>query len=334
MLIAWVPVVMLIALYRSASGRLDGWRLDSRARALLIAMVAGTALAALLVLRAARTGAAGGYAATYGAVSFSSSRFGELFQRQFLPWPITGRADGVVLLAAAMLFLGVLLAGLRAALRNPDTRKHAVVVVVLGLMLPVAGALVYLPWPVYAPFYGFPFLFGPALLLSTALTALGGTGESESSGRLARVAAIAVIVLTIPEAMRLARTAETRQEVMTEVAAALAPDSAAKRIVVAVPLLPAQAWQGLAPTLTRYAAASAGVRFTAAIGDLPCQAAAGLLQRRAPGTVLISFSDSCGGIPGATQVITRQFRYWHWEPPGVALDSLRADLMVLPDEPR
>src|SRR5262249_11871747 len=162
-----------------------------------------------------------------------------------------------------------------------------------GLMLPVGGAIVYVPWPVYAPFYGFPFLFGAALLLSTAITAL-------DHGRFGVGAAIAVIVLTIPQAMRLARTAENRQEVMTDVAAALLPDSAAKRIVVAVPVLPAQAWQGLAPTLTRYAAANSEARFGGALGDLPCQAAAGLLQQRVPGTVLISFSDSCGGIPGAT----------------------------------
>jgi hypothetical protein len=254
-----------------------------------------------------------------------------LFQRQFFPWPITGRSDGVVLLAAAVLFLGVIGLGFRLGLRDPAWRKHCGRVLVLGLALPLAGAVAYLPWPVYAPFYGFAFLFGPALLLATAVTLLATRGDRP--GLLAWLACFAVLVLIAPQSVRLAQVAEARQEVMTAVARALAGERVAKRIVVAVPLLPAQAWQGIAPTLARYAAAQPGGHPMPPAEDLLCADAGRLLQGGQAGTLLVSFSDSCGAIPGPTLMIRQDFNFWRWEPPGLGRDSLRADVTLLPGPP-
>jgi len=332
MLVAWVPVVLLIAISRSPEGRLERWRLDARARGVLIAVTLGALLAGVLVIRAARGASGEGYAATYGHAVLSLSRLGELFQRQFLPWPITGRSDGVVLLIAALLFLGVIGLGLRAGLQDPGWRKHCLRVLLVGLALPFAGALAYLPWPVYAPFYGFAFLFGPALLLATAVTILEARGGRARP--LAWAASFAVLLLIAPQAVRLAQSAEARQEVMTAVARALLSEHAAKRIVVAVPVLPAQTWQGIAPTLARYAAAQPDGHPMPPAEDMLCADAGRLLQGGAEGTLLVSFSDSCGEIPGPTLLIRQDFNYWRWEPPGLGRDSLRADVALLPGSPR
>ena len=332
MLVAWVPVVLLIALARSPEGRLQRLRFGPRARGLLLAVVTASLVAGLLVLRAARGARGQGYAATYGAAPLSLARFAELFQRQFFPWPITGRSDGAVLLLAAVLFLAVIGFGLRAGLKDPRWRSHTLWVLLVGLALPVAGAVAYLPWPVYAPFYGYAFLFGPALLLATAVTVL-----REGSPR-ARALALAipsvVLLLVAPQAVRLAQVAEARQEVMTAAAGAIASERTAKRIVVAVPVLPPQAWQGIGPTLARYAAAQPGGRAMPPAEDLLCADAAKVLQGGGDATLLVSFSDSCGELPGPTLMIRQQFNYWRWQPPGFGHDSLRADVAWLTGTPR
>jgi hypothetical protein len=332
MLAAWVPVVMLIAIGRNADGKLERWRFDARARAVLAATAIGGIAAALLVVRTALRSSGEGYAATYGHAPRSLSRLGELFQRQFFPWPITGRSDGVVLLGAALLFLAVIGLGMRAGLRDPAWRKHCRRVILVGLALPLAGAAAYLPWPVYAPFYGFAFLFGPALLLATAVSVL--TAQGGRARWIVPAACCSILLLIAPQSVRLAQVAEARQEVMTAVARALSGEPAAKRIVVAVPLLPAQAWQGIAPTLARYAAAQPGGHSMPPAEDMLCGDAGRLLQSGGDGTLLVSFSDSCGEIPGPTLMIRQQFNYWRWEPPGLGHDSLRADVAWLPGVPR
>jgi hypothetical protein len=326
MLVLWVPAVLLIAVTRVSEGRLTLRRRDPVARRFGLSLLAGGLLASLAVLYVARKTSVAGYAATYGEASATLTRFGEILQRQFLPWPITGRSDGTVMLLAALLFIGVILAGMRAGLRDPARRGSSVRALWLGLSLPVLGTLVYLPWPVYSPFYGYPFVFGSGVLLATALTnlrVLGGRAE-----RWGGAAAVAALLLGVPHAVHLARAAAAQQEVMTAVARVLPEARGAQRIVAAVAALPAQAWQGTAPSLARYAVATTPGLVLPPAQDLRCGDAGKLLTDGVSGVVLLSFSTNCGAIQGAELVIRSDYSYWQWEPPGFRRDSVRADVVV------
>ena len=327
MLVIWVPAVLLIGLTRVSDGRLILRRRDPAAVRFGLGALAGGLAASLAVLYVARKTSVAGYAATYGEASPTLARFGEIFQRQFLPWPITGRNDGTVMLLGALLFIGVILAGLRAGLRDPARRGISVRALWLGLGLPVLGTLVYLPWPVYSPFYGYPFVFGSAVLLASALTSLQARGPRAE--RWGGAAAVAAVVLAMPHAVHLARAAAAQQEVMTAVARVLPEARGAQRIVAAVAALPAQAWQGTGPSLARYAMATTPGLTLPPAQDLLCGEAGKLLSDGSSGIALISFSTNCGAIPGAQLVIRRDYSYWQWEPPGLRRDSVRADVLFL-----
>jgi len=326
MLVIWVPAVLLIGGTRVSEGRLTLRRGDPAALRFGLAALAGGLAASLAVLYVARRTSVAGYAATYGEATATLARFGEVFQRQFLPWPITGRNDGTVMLLAALLFIGVILAGLRAGLRDPARRGQCLRALWLGLGLPVLGTLAYLPWPVYAPFYGYPFVFGSAVLLATALSCLRARGPRAE--RWGGAAAVTAVVLAVPHAAHLARAAAAQQEVMTAVARVLPEARGAQRIVVAVAALPAQAWQGTGPSLARYAMATTPGLALPPAEDLLCGDAGRLLTSGSSPIAVLSFSSNCGAIPGAQLVIRRGYSYWQWEPPGLRQDSVRADVVV------
>ena len=326
MLVLWVPVVLAVGLTRTSSGTLAGLRRDRAGARFALFVLVGAVAAAIPVLLIARRPGVSGYAATYGAASLSLDRFGEIFQRQFLPWPITGRTDATVMLIAALLFLGVILVGMRSGLQDPAWRKHSTWVLLLGLGLPVLGALAYLPWPVYAPFYGYAFCFGSALLLATALTALRRSGPRP--GALGFAAAGLSLVLAVPHAVHLARAAAAQQETLTGLARVLPGPAGADRLVVAVPGLPAQAWQGLGPSLTRYAMATGLAQRLPPAVDLLCADAARLLGGGRGRPALATLSTGCGTLTGASRTVLVEYSYWQWQPPGWRKDSVRADLLL------
>jgi hypothetical protein len=327
MLVFWVPVVMLIALTRGPDGRLSTWRRDPATSRFLMATGFLATAAFVPVLLVARITHAEGYAATYGSAPLRIDRLLELFQRQFLPWPITGRGDGMLMLGSALAFLGVIGLGIRTGLTDPAWRRHCQLVLSIGIGLPLLGALAYLPWPVYSPFYGYPFLFGPALLLATALTVLAT--RSPRAARGAAVVAVVAIVLVIPATARLAANAAAQQVVMTELAHALPEAQRMTRIIAAVPQLPAQAWQGMGPSLVRYANATIPGLVLPPAEDVLCADAARLLQSGKPGIALISLSNTCGSIPGAGIVVRSAYWYWRWDPPGLGEGDVRGELLVI-----
>jgi len=327
MLVIWVPAVMVIAAARGGQGRLASWRLDSGRRRMLATLLVSSLAASLAVVYVARHTAVAGYAATYGAAPLTLGRFFEIFQRQLLPWPITGRSDGSVMLIAAVLFLAVVYLGLRRGFADPAWRAHCIHIVGLGLGLPLLGALVYLPWPVYSPFYGYPFVFGAAFLVATAVTILGAQGRR--AGVLAASAVALSLFLVVPEAVHLAGTAALQQEVMTSLARELPSARASARIVVAVAALPAQAWQGMGASLVRYATATTPGLELPPAEDLLCGDAARLLSGQgAPRVTLISLSTNCGRIPSATATIRKDFSFWQWQPLRFGHDSSQADLLI------
>jgi hypothetical protein len=115
---------------------------------------------------------------------------------------------------------------------------------------------------------------------------------------------------------------------MTELARALPEAQRMTRIIAAVPQLPAQAWQGLGPSLVRYANATIPGLVLPPAEDVLCADAARLLQSGKPGIALISLSNTCGSIPGAGIVVRSAYWYWRWDPPGLGEGDVQGELLV------
>lgn len=327
MLVIWVPVVMVIAITREADGRLATWRRDLTIRRFLLSTTLCIGLILMPVWFVARKPNVAGYSASYGAASLNADRLVEIFQRQFLPWPVTGRGDAVAMLLVAVGLLAILTEGMRLGLRSPDWRRHCLRVLAIGIGLPLVGALVYVPWPLYSSFYGYPFLFGVVLLWSTALTVIGSLHARAKSW--ASAVTILAIVVVVPESLRLAAANAAQQEIRTGLAKALTKARDAEHVVVAVSIPPMQAWQGMGPSLSRYAMATTPGLSLPPARDISCVEASELLAQPRH-IAVISLDTGCGDVPNADTVVSATYRYWRWEPPGLATDTIHGTMRVFP----
>jgi hypothetical protein len=316
-LVCTAPFVVALALMHRGRG-IAGAPARDRRSVVLVMVVALACAAALVPAALAATGARSeSYAAAYGGAGLTPAWFVELLARMLLVQPL--------LFPGNLLLVALVLAGVATA-----TREHrgSEVAWRLGmvLLLPVCGALAYVPWPRFERFYALPFLLAVAMLLALALTAL--------EQRLARgawgVYAIAAIALAYHalDAGQGARESAARQRVNAQVADAIARETGADSIRVATAFLVRQQWQGLGPTLRRYAAAThPGVAIPPAV-DVACDEAGRRYRQGVGRSVLVTYSNQCGTLPGATLTVRERFRYIDWLTLGVVQDSLRADVLV------
>jgi hypothetical protein len=112
---------------------------------------------------AARTGA---YALAYGNGILSPEDYLLRLALFTLPClPAGPPSQSVVYPSVDLLFTGVAGAAWYSVLRRASRPLNVARVLAFGVLPPVLGAALYLPWPLPLPQYGLGFLFGPALLL-------------------------------------------------------------------------------------------------------------------------------------------------------------------------
>jgi hypothetical protein len=183
--IATTPFVIAVAVCRRADGTI-GWPIASK-RNLTLASIA-VCLTFLLVivpamlLRVASPSRA--YAAQYAWEHVSLARLANVARAAVLP------VTRLVLFPANLAFLGLILAGLWVG-RVAALRAQTAWVIGLASLLPLAGILIYLPWPVYEGYYSFQFLLGPALATAWALTMI----ETRAQTLVKAGARVAVFVI-------------------------------------------------------------------------------------------------------------------------------------------
>ncbi len=227
----------------------------------------------------------------------------------------------------ANLFLVVTsLGGLGVALSRPEARRHALLVATLGVGLPAIGALCYLPWPYFNPFYALPFLVGPALLLATAVTAV--ERHVPQARGISYAGAAATTLFAGFASAWVARVTIANQQVNGELAHLLPAYESVDSIMVAQPFTPPQKWQGPGPTLVRYAIGMGLATQLPPAVDVTCAESRPLLQRPLGNTLLISYTFYCGALPGATRRVRQYFRYLDYTSLAVATDSVGADLFA------
>lgn len=315
-----LPVLLLALCWRR--GALRRPRIDRRGVALFALLTLVLAAAGALVLVTAHGARPEGYAQAYGAGERGSLL--ENLGLALLPLTLTFPAQAR---AAAVLLGAVAAAGWALLLRPRRARARRLAGLGLALLVPVLGAVVYLPWPRAEAFYAFPFLAGGAVVLAAAVSAL----ERRAAPGLVLLPVLAGLALCAADGGMHAELVLAKRRVNGSFARALGSLPPGDTVFVALPARaePAQAWQGPGPTLRRYAIAT-GVATQAAppVVDLSCEEAFGRWQRAPRSLSLISYMDYCGMIPGPALVAESPVRFLDLLHLRSVVDSYRGDLWL------
>jgi len=302
-----VLAVLALPLLLLAVGRQDGAlrrpRIDRRSLVLFAALTLVLVAAGALILLTLHGARADGYAQAYG-----SGETGSLTANLGLSLlPLTLTLPGPARIAAILLG-AVAVGGWALLLRPAETRPTRLAALGLALLVPLLGAVVYLPWARSEPFYAFPFLIGGAVVLGMAVTAL----QRRASPVVVMLPLAAAFALCAADGGMHADLVLAKRIVNGQFARALGSLPPGDTVFMALQAAaePAQAWQGPGPTLRRYAVATGVATETAPpVVDLSCEQAFGRWQRDPRSIAFISYMDYCGMIPGPALVSQAPVRF-------------------------
>lgn len=327
MLVGVVPFVLAIAITSAGASSFGRPRLGRRELWLLgaTAFAVATVIAAVaLVALHATTGA---HASEYGTAPLEWRRLTAM--AAWMSFPMRAEYPprlALWLLPANILFGLLLLFGWRAALATPEGRRRWTRLGAAALLLPLIGALEYLPWPTYNEFYGLPFLLGSAVLLAVAVSALDTQGLATRRSSLAVVGAI--MALSAMPAAYASRASMARREVNGELAQFIADHPSVDSVVVPMPFLSAEAWQGVGPTLGRYAAIMAPGKSLPRVIDMLCRETIPLYRSGMGHAMLATYADRCGVFPVSTATFRRPISYVYWPSLSMRRDTVRIDVFA------
>lgn len=325
MLVAWVPTLLILGACYREGGRLGPPQWTAQTRHLVVAVCVATLLSGAAVLLAASTRSAEGFTASYQMEGFKVQRFAAIWNQMVMPENTSNRYSWW-LQRPNLWFAVTCLSGLAVAFSRPEGRQHVWLMAVLAVGLPAAGALVYLPWPYFSPFYAVPFLVGPSLLLATGVTAVEQHAPRVRWAVYAGATGLALFAAMASAYM--SRVTIAHQQVNGDLVHLLPRYASVDSILVAQPFLPQQKWQGWGPTLVRYAlSVGAASRLPPAV-DIGCRDIPRLLQGRLGNTLVISYSFYCGSVPGATLRLRRSVTFLDYVTLAVGTDSVGADLIA------
>jgi hypothetical protein len=311
MLAALIPFVLLVACTSDGDG---GWqRLRMRKRdAWLAAVVGGGSLVVLVsVAVVALRASAGAFVSDYGAGLLSVDHFIHSFGVILLP--VSGlfapRFSGAQL-SASLVYCIIVATGVWLSRTDPMLKRRWSPLLIGALALPAVGALIYLPWPYFQDFYGLPFLLGPAVLLAIAVTSIA---RVRPAWRWAAYAGcLAILCQGAMSAAHASRSAIAARRINVAVVSELAKHPDADSIVVAKRYLASQAWQGLGPTLGRYARAIMPDKQIPALSDATCKATIPMIGQGLGNAILVTYSSQCGAFPVPARTLRYYYTYLDW----------------------
>jgi hypothetical protein len=308
--IATAPFVLAVAVCRRADGTL-GMPLASRRNVVLASSIAGAMLLFVvvpaLVLRASSPERA--YASQYSWANVSLARLGGLVRATVLP------VTRILWFPGNLAFVGLIVAGLVVAWTR-GLRAQTLWLLGLAALLPLAGIVVYLPWPVYEGYYGFQFLLGPAIAAAWALTVVDRSGL-----RLVRVGARVAAIIVLAYATLVARNAVRWERAARRVAVSASTALTAYPTATALVASPSPARDGfVGDALLRYARVR-GLSPLPRVIDVACDDASVARTDGTP-TVVLTLPEACEGIqvalgPPAEELrceyLSRDWKTWRRE---------------------
>jgi hypothetical protein len=224
-------------------------------------------------------------------------------------------------------FLTLLAIGWWVALWQREQRGSTLRLLGLLIILPVLGALVYLPLPTFADFYGLPFLVTPAILLAVAVDAIAR--RLPPARHLAYAAAAIVILATAVQAQHSAGAVRARDEVNFALLDRLSQYSSLDTIYVGSPPGPRPGWRlGSRIAHSRAAYTHAGSVHQPPIQDVACGELRERERSASGNSLFVSYSYVCGSIDHPTATLIRRFSYLDPIALSVRPDSFRVDLLA------
>jgi hypothetical protein len=313
MLVTLVPFVLLLACSQNASGEFEKPRMTSRNVWLVVLAATGVLAVLIPVAIVALRAGPGAYASGYAAHSMSLEGFIHSLSILLLPAPAVRLAPATLADSwANVAFFVIVALGLGLANRSHALRRHFQPLALGALSLAVAGAIVYLPWPYFQPFYGLPFLLGPAILLAVAVTLIE---ELRPAWRwLIYAGCMTMLVQRGVHAAHESRSAIADRMVNRALVEDIARHPGADSIIVVMRSHPpaAQAWQGRGPTLYRYARAVLPESHIPTILEADCTAATQMPNDGIGNTILVSYSTACGTLPASDRTARYDYTYLAW----------------------
>jgi hypothetical protein len=267
-LLVAVPVVTIGILGYKAAGRasLSLFVRDPRVHSVVL----GGILVAIPVAYAAVQAPPQAYSGHFGVGSVTGANFVMPLLATLLPFaPTSTPLSAIDLLAIASYIAGMIgVWGIAMKDRSFSGRGW---LLLFGIGLPFAGALVYMPWPKYRLYHALPFQVGTALLIGVAVSHLLNRGRYVRVATFAAFALIAAPLLTFASGYLSFMDASRSMTRATAVwLGKLPPSTSATVEVCGLPMehfsgydhfLPSYALSlGLAPPLVNPAACSIGVR--------------------------------------------------------------------------
>ena len=305
MLIAAVPLVLFLSWCRLPDGRF-GWPSASpRNVGLLVVVLLATAVAVLPIAVVAVRAAASAYVSAYGSLPAGPLDLLRLELFTLIPFVALGDPMPLGLVLADLCYFGLLMIGLRLFAESQENQGCFRAILLIGLVHPLIGATVYLPWPAYQWFYSVPFLIGPAVLLGAAVMGV------ERVARRWRVIAYAacgcVLASMASDSLRFSRRSEAYQSLVHAAVDVVADLPGRDSVLVAAREIPKDAWQAFGQTLARYG--NATDRPFPTTLDVSCETARRRAQNPGERNVLLVFSSHCP-FAGSPQVVIRREFDW------------------------
>jgi hypothetical protein len=322
-LVACIPFLVLIASSWGANGQVRPFRFDKGT--LQVSAACGIAVLVLAVALAwAHTlRQADAYAGLYGSAPVGENLWGGRLLPLILPVAVAaGDARDLILFPANLVFLGVLCAGLVLSTRWPE-RDHVYRKLLIASTLPIAGLLVYLPWPRFELFYGLPFLLGASLWVAILLGRTGLDGRWRAGLSVCWLFVLGVSAVTAAD---LASYTRARREANRTLALEFSTRDPTDTVVVASARLAPQAWQNPAATLGRYTIATRIARTTPVLIDVSCDQVRDAAARWRLGTALYVYAGGCGDMGAPDRRIERLFSFFDWSSARVRTEAFRVDV--------
>lgn len=329
-LVALVPVVWLFSRLTRSGARYIWARWRRRdsllASAIFIAVTAVEAVTAYVALHAPP----GGYGARYGKPPVSEFAIVTRFDAAMLPtlggihgiWDAVRYPNAAAIAGSVPSAIWIILIAFGAIMGA--RRERRVWIPLIGLLWSAAGVIVYLPWPIFAPFYMMPFAFGGAMLAAYSLSTLIDCGPAEAQWVSHTVVAGVLLLGTLQTRDALERN-YVPIRVDAQVAKLLADAGVIDSLLATVPQPRTERWAlGRAGTMAAYAAVTDGAR-TGLAHDVKCGATGDRIELPA-GLVVLNYPNGCGRLRGRSVSVSARATSRAW--PLYALDTIEATTYV------
>jgi len=298
--VAVAPFVAGVGLAYEGNGSWSIPKMGSREWKWALLVIASTTAAIMPALIARLTSLPSSYSAQYGSLHSGTSPLGSAVQTRFFSFPNPFQQP-----VTDLAMLAVIAAGWIVGARKRKAGSGWMIGLALLLSLPLAGAIVYMPWPTWAAFYGLPFALAMAVLLALAFTNLMASDNTFLRG--ATVAALLPGGLTMTaRAQHQSGDIYARRNVVGATIDALSIYLLTNR---PTQIVVAERYRGEAQTLERYAEATHDTRIPPFHG-VGCDSLPSLGKPPAQ-IVVMNFSYLCSDSPqmSATKIYATSITY-------------------------